>query len=179
MRRQSTPILSAFLSFWLATSTLGLVPVRGAARNTEVDDLLGAWKLTYTSPDGKDRECVIALSREGTALRGDYWDGKTTRPANNVGVQRGELSFSVDGRYVGKVYTLTYKGRRINDALQGAVHWKYGWASGSFAFVGKRLARRVAMTTGCPRPGCPVVMPQDVLTGDFADPHVRAAKRIA
>jgi hypothetical protein len=144
MRRQSTRILSAFLSFCLVTCALGIVPVRGAARNNGVDDLLGAWKLTYTSPDGKARECVITVSSDGTVLRGDYWDGKTTRPANNVSVERGELSFWVDGKYMRKVYTLTYKGRRSGDGLRGAVQWKYGWASGSFDFTGQRLARRVA-----------------------------------
>jgi hypothetical protein len=134
-------IVCAFLTFGLATCALGLVPVRGAARNTDADDLLGTWKLAYTSPDGKARQCVVAVSRAGTVLRGDYWDGKMTRPANNVGVDRGELSFWVDGKYVGKVYTLTYKGRirGDRDTLRGAVHWKYGWASGSFDFVGKRL----------------------------------------
>jgi hypothetical protein len=158
MRRQSTRILSAFLSFGLATCALGLVPVRGAVRNAEVDDLLGAWRLTSTSPDGKARECVIALSWQGTVLRGDYWDGKTTRPANDVGVERGELSFWVDGKYLGKVYTLTYKGRRTGDALRGAVHYKYGWASGSFDFVGQRLSRRVATMPGCPGPGGPAAV---------------------
>jgi hypothetical protein len=163
------------LSFGLATCALGLVPALGAARNAELDDLLGSWKLTYTSPDGKARDCVIALSRDGAVLRADYWDGKTTRPANGVSVDRGELSFWVDGKYVGKVYTLTYKGRRSGSALRGAVHWKYGWASGSFDFVGKRLDRRVAAMPGCPGPGSPAAALRDVLAKEPADPHVRIA----
>jgi hypothetical protein len=175
MRRQSTWIFSAFLSFWVATGALGLFPVRGAARNTEVDDLLGTWKLTYTSPDGKARECVIALSWQGSVLRGDYWDGKTTRLANNVGVERGELSFGVDGKHLGRVYTLTYKGRRAGDGLRGAVHWKYAWASGSFDFVGKRLAGRVTTMRGCAGPGGPAAAPRDELARAPEAPQVRIA----
>jgi len=144
MRRQSTRSLSVFLSLWLATCTLGLVPVRGATGDPRVDDILGAWKLKCTSPDGKARESVLVLRREGTVLKGDFWDGKTTRPARNVAFERGELSFGVDGKYAGQVYTVTYKGRPRGDALRGAVHWKYGWASGSFGFVGERITQSVA-----------------------------------
>ena len=144
MRRQSTRSLSAFMSLLFATCAVGLVPLRGVAGDPPVDDLLGAWKLRYTSPDGKARESVIALSREGMVLRGDYSAGKTTRPARDVGFDRGELSFWIDGKYAGKTYTLTYKGRPRGNTLRGAVHWKYGWASGSFDFVGERIARSVA-----------------------------------
>jgi hypothetical protein len=117
-----------------------------------VDDLLGVWKLTFTSPDGKARECVLALSREGTALRGDYSADNTTRPARNVAFERGELSFWVDGQYAGQAYTLTYKGKPRGNSLKGAVRWKYRWASGSFAFVGERIARQVATAPGSRRP---------------------------
>jgi hypothetical protein len=152
MRWPSTRICCALVFFGLATCGLGLVPVWGAGGRTEVDDLLGSWKLNYTSPDGKARECVVALYQQGPMLRADYWDGKTTRPANDVAVARGELSFWVDGKHLGRVYTLTYKGRRRGDGLHGAVHWKYGWASGSFDFVGKRVAKHVtagAMPATC------------------------------
>jgi hypothetical protein len=137
------------MTLGLSTYLLAAVPVGGATGNSEADGLLGAWRLNYTSPDGKARECIIALSHDGTALRGDYWDGKTTRPANSVALDRGELSFWVDGRYAGRRYTLTYKGRRNGDALRGAVHWKYGWASGSMDFVGKRI---VTVSSARPSP---------------------------
>ena len=144
MRRQSARSLSAFLSLLLAICGLGLVPVRGEAGDPRVDNVLGAWKLKCTSPDGKVRECVVVLRREGTVLKGDYWDGKTIRPARNVGFERGELSFGVDGKYAGQVYTLTYKGRPRGDAVRGTVYWKYAWASGSFGFLGERIPQSVA-----------------------------------
>src|SRR5262245_45864086 len=145
MRSHLARRLAALLSIGIATCALGLVPVRGSTRTAEVDDLLGSWKLNYTSPDGKARECVITLSRAGAGLRGDYWDGATTRLANDVGIDRGELSFWVDGKHDRRAYKLTYKGRRKGDTLRGAVYWKYGWWSGSFDFTGKRLAKRVAV----------------------------------
>jgi hypothetical protein len=132
------------MSLLLAAAAVGLVPMRGQAGDSQVDDILGTWKLKYTSPDGKARESVIALSRAGAALRGDYSAGNVTRPANDVGFNRGELSFWIDGKFAGKVYTLTYKGRRRGNVLRGAVYWKYGWANGSFDFEGKRIAQGVA-----------------------------------
>jgi hypothetical protein len=140
----------------------------GAARNAEVDDFLGTWKLNYTSPDGKPRECVIMLSWQGTVLRGDYSDGNTTRPANDVGIQGGELSFWVDGKYAARTYTLTYKGQLRGDSLRGAVHWKYGWASGSFDFVGTRLGKRVATSQECPGLGGAAAASRDVRAGGLA-----------
>ncbi len=144
MRSRSTWGLCAFMSVLLAAGAVGLFPASGAARDPQVDDLLGTWKLKYTSPDGKARESVIALSRQGTALRGDYSASNVTRPARDVGFDRGELSFWVDGVYAGQVYTLTYKGKPRGDVLRGVVRWKYGWASGSFNFEGKRIAQNIA-----------------------------------
>jgi hypothetical protein len=144
MRRRSTRSLSVFLSLWLATCLLGLVPVRGASGDPRVDDVVGTWKLKCTSPDGKARDSVLVLRREGMVLKGDLWDGKTTRAVRYVAFERGELSFAVDGKYARQVYTVTYKGRPQGDALRGTVHWKYGWASGSFGFVGERIGQRVA-----------------------------------
>src|SRR6516162_6205025 len=131
MRRQSTRSVSASVSLLVATCGLGILPGFGVASDPQGDDLLGAWRLTFTSPDGKARESILTLSRQGTALRGDYWDGKTTSPARDLGFERGELSFWVDGKYAGRTYTLTYRGRPRANALRGAVRWKYGWASGS------------------------------------------------
>jgi hypothetical protein len=148
MRRPSTRRLCGFMFLLLATCAGAFVPVHvsGAAGNPQLDDLLGAWKLKYTSPDRKARECVIAISKEGTALRGNYSADRTTRAARDVGFDRGEVTFWVDGVYAGQAYTLTYKGKPRGDVLRGVVRWKYGWASGSFNFEGKRIPQRVATT---------------------------------
>jgi hypothetical protein len=91
------------------------------------------------------------LSRLGGVLQGYYTSDEGTRAARDVGFERGELSFGVDGSYAGRTYTLTYKGKPRANSVRGAVHWKYGWASGSYAFVGERLSQKVAMSDG-PRP---------------------------
>jgi hypothetical protein len=151
MRLHSTRERSAVLVLGLATCIAGLVPAWGATREAHVDEILGTWRLKSTSPDGEKRELILVLSRPGGVLRGVYTADQVTRPARDVGFARGELSFGVDGTHGGRAYTLTYKGKPRADSLRGAVHWKYGWASGSFAFVGERLGRKVAMSDG-PRP---------------------------
>ena len=145
MRRQSTRSLSVFLSLLLATCVLGLGPALAATGDSQVNDVLGAWKLKCTSPDGKPRECILVVSREGAVLRGDYSVGRTTKPARYVVFERGELIFGLDGKYAGQVYTVTYKERPREQLAPG---WrstrKYGWASGSFDFLGEGIAQGVA-----------------------------------
>jgi hypothetical protein len=119
--------------------SLGLASVRGESGISQVDDLLGTWKLNYTTPDGKARGCVLALTRDGSFLTAQYTAENVTRSARNVEFNQGELSFWVDGTYARRPYTLNYRIRRRGDTLGGEVRWKYGWASGSFDLVGERV----------------------------------------
>lgn len=95
------------------------------------------------SPDGKKRECVLAISREGKALSGTCTSDGVTRAAKTVVFAQGVLSVRVDGAYVGQVYGLTYKGKPVGDTFHGMAHWSYGWASGNFAFRGQRMTEKV------------------------------------
>jgi hypothetical protein len=120
---------------------VGLASVRGESRSSQVDDLVGTWKLKYTTPDGEARGCLLAVARDGTVIRADYTADNVTRPARSVAFDQGELSFWVDGLYARRPYTLNYRMRRRGDALRGSIQWKYGWASGSFDLVGERVSQ--------------------------------------
>ena len=113
----------------------------------KAEDPVGAWKLSCVSPDGKQRECVVTVYREGSALKGDYAADGVTRPAKNVVFDDGVLSVDVDGKFAGQSYGLNpYKGEYhgVENALQGSVRWSFGWASGSFPFEGERIKQQVA-----------------------------------
>ena len=111
----------------------------------KAENPVGAWKFTSVSPDGKHRECVVTVYREGTALRGDYTTDGVTRPAKNVAFDDGVLSVDVDGHFAGKAYNFSLTGEyHEGDALQGSVRFSFGWASGSFAFEGERIQQEVA-----------------------------------
>jgi len=110
----------------------------------KAEDPVGAWKLMCVSPDGKHRECVVTVYREGAALKGDYAADGVTQPAKNVAFDEGVLSVDVAGKFAGQEYGLTYKGVPRGDALQGLVRWSFRWASGSFAFEGERIKQHVA-----------------------------------
>ena len=129
----------------LVTCATGVVhgPCQVVTR-IRAEDPVGAWKLRCVSPDGKQRECVVTVYREGAALKGDYISDGVTRPAKNVGFNDGVLSVDVDGKFASQSYGLTYKGVPRGDALQGLVRWSFGWASGSFAFEGERIKQQVA-----------------------------------
>ena len=102
-------------------------------------DAIGSWKLTCVCPDGKSRDCVIKISKEGQALRATYRADGVTRAARTVAFNRGVLSVEVDGHFAGSKYGLTYKGRPEGNTFCGDVLWKYSWASGKFAFKGERV----------------------------------------
>ncbi len=107
-------------------------------------DPVGAWKLKCVPPDGKPRECIVTVFREGDELKGQYLADGEARPAKKVAFDEGVLSIEVDGKFAGQKYGLTYQGAPRGDALQGSVRWSFGWASGTFPFDGERLEQRVA-----------------------------------
>ena len=110
----------------------------------EADDPVGTWVLKCVSPDGKRRECVVTVFKEGAILKGLYTADGETRPAKNVAFDEGLLSVEVEGKFAGQNYGLTYKGVPRGAALQGTVRFSFGWASGSFAFEGERIEQQVA-----------------------------------
>jgi hypothetical protein len=108
------------------------------------DDPTGAWKLKCVPPDGKARECIVIVAREGKSLQGTYSADGVKRAVKEIAFDRGILSVRVDGEFAGQSYGLTYRGKPAGDTLCGTVRWSYGWASGSFAFEGERIAQTVA-----------------------------------
>src|SRR4051794_6489216 len=90
-----------------------------AAGGETGDDPVGHWKLRCVSPDGKARECVVMVCREGRALKGTYAAEGVTRPAKGVAYDQGVLSVRVDGEVAGKAYGLTYTGKPRGDVLRG------------------------------------------------------------
>lgn len=102
-------------------------------------DPIGTWKLTYTCPDGNVRDCVLTVTREGQGLKASCRGEGGNRAARAVTFRDGILTVQVDGQYAGAGYQVTYRGQIEGDGLRGDVGWSYLWASGSFAFEGKRV----------------------------------------
>jgi hypothetical protein len=117
-----------------------------AAKGCMAAEPIGAWKITCVSPDGKNSECTVDVSRDCQAWRATYEAESETRAPQDVTFENGELCFRVDGKFAGQTYNLTANGRPQGETLKGTVRWSYGWASGSFAFRGERVAEQVAST---------------------------------
>lgn len=145
MRRRKTWVtcgaMLVLLAVWAFDAGDG---ANEAGTGSKAEDPVGAWKLTCVAPDGKHRECVVTVFRQGAALKGDYTTDGVTRPAKHVAFDDGVLSVEVDGKFAGQAYGLAYKGTPRGDALHGLVRWSYGWASGSFAFEGERIEQEIA-----------------------------------
>jgi hypothetical protein len=123
----------------LAVVLLTICPLLSACKAAPPEDPVGTWKLTCVCPDGKSRDCVISVSKEGEELEATYKADGVTRAARSVAFARGILSVEVDGKFAGSRYGLTYKGRPEGDTICGDVYWTYTWASGTFAFKGERI----------------------------------------
>ncbi len=108
------------------------------------DDPIGTWTLRCVPPDGKSRECVVTISRDGNGLKGLYVADGKKRLAKEVALDQGVLSVKVDGEYIGQAYKLTYQGTVRGNAMRGTVQWSYGWASGRFGFEGERVVDEIA-----------------------------------
>jgi hypothetical protein len=145
MTRTKTWVKCGALLVVLAACTCDVLnETRDAAAIAQSDDPVGTWKLRCVSPDGKNRECLVTLFRNGAAMNGEYTTDGVTRRAKNVTFDEGVVSIEVDGRFGGQPYGLTYKGTPRCEAMEGSVRWSFGWASGSFPFRGERVEQQVA-----------------------------------
>jgi hypothetical protein len=145
MPRNLTPKACGVVFSLVAVCAYGALQTTGdVGKGDQAEDPVGAWKLKCVSPDGKPRECIVTVFRDGAALKGNCTAEGVTRPAKSVVFDEGILSVEVDGKFAGQAYGLTYKGVPRGDALQGSVRWSYGWASGSLAFEGERIEQQVA-----------------------------------
>ncbi len=144
-RRRKAWVIGGLTAFLLVFSILG-VTRRSAPADVVIDpdDPVGAWRLKCIPPDGKPRECVITVIREGDTLRATYKADGETRPAKRAVFEDGYVILEVDGKFAGQAYGLVYKGAPKSHALSGTVRWSFGWASGTFPFSGERVAEAVA-----------------------------------
>ena len=122
-----------------STSTSTPTPTPTCETRPADGDPVGTWKLSCVCPDGKARDCVILVSREGQELKATYRADGVSRAARAISFDQGILSVKVDGDFAGSKYVLTYRGRPGTDSMCGDVGWSYLWASGSFTFKGERI----------------------------------------
>ena len=145
IRRRKAWVICGLAAFLLVFSIMGATRTSAPiAAVVDPHDPVGAWRLKCVPPDGKPRECVVTVIREGDALRADYTADGDTRPAKRAVFEDGHLILEVDGKFAGQAYGLTYKGAPNSDGLSGTVRWSFGWASGTFPFSGERVAEAVA-----------------------------------
>jgi hypothetical protein len=120
------------------------ITLLASAGAAPIADPVGVWRLKCIPPDGKPRQCVVTVSREGRALKGTYSAEGVTRPVEGIAFDEGELRVRVNGDFGGQTYRLTYTGRPAGDTLTGSVRWSYGILGGSFPFEGRRIGQQVA-----------------------------------
>jgi acetyl esterase/lipase len=128
----------------LAKRVLVLVAVTGVfamtARAADQNDVIGNWKLTYEPGEGQTRTPVLAVSKDGSDLKGECVDGDQTSAVKDVRFKDGKLRFRRDGQYNGAPASATFEGQVKGDAIEGQGRWEYQGMSGSFPFAGEREA---------------------------------------
>ncbi len=124
----------------LVVSSVLASAATGAAQAPSNQDLVGAWNVTLTSPQGT-HPSVFTIKDEAGQLAGSVALGPQTAPVavktSDSGVT---LSFTVD--YQGQPLPVVLSGKLADGALKGTVDYGSGAAAGDFE------GRRAGAATG-------------------------------
>jgi acetyl esterase/lipase len=126
------------LGEWLAANQL-LARSAGQSAAAGEEGAVGTWKLTYNPGDGQ-HEATLAVTKEGSGLRGQFADGGGKFDVTKIEFKGGRLVFSTRTERDGEKATATFEGKVTGGAIEGEAGWEYQGMRGSFRFEGKRQA---------------------------------------
>jgi putative heme-binding domain-containing protein len=143
MRRIATIVLATRISWMLCAASFvpGIATAFADEKSEEVNPV-GAWRLKFSTADGKDHAPLVKVSREKERLKVEY--ESQTPAADKLVVKSAEyneggLIFTV----VAGDATVTFRGKIEKDAIRGEANWEYQGQTGTFEFAGLR-AEQVA-----------------------------------
>jgi hypothetical protein len=111
-----TPLPRCWFVLLLLFAWTGPTPLRGAD-----EPLDGAWKWTFTMPDGARITPRVRLSRQGDVLRGTAMVRGHEAPISDGRIQGDTVSWSVLREHDGHKVTTRYQGRWTGDIIKGTV----------------------------------------------------------
>jgi hypothetical protein len=109
-----------------------------AKRGTDLDDVVGTWKLKLEGANGNPMESALKLSAEGEKLKGTYTGRFGEHPALDLKLDGDQLSWKVDAARNGRKFKGVYKAKLEGNAIKGNVEFDLGGSTGTMEFTGER-----------------------------------------
>jgi hypothetical protein len=113
-----------------------------AKRGTDLDDVVGTWKLKLEGANGNPIESTLKLSAEGEKLKGTYTGRFGEHPALDLKLQDDQLSWKVDAERNGRKFKAVYKAKLEGNGIKGNVEFDLGGSTGTMEFTGERGAAK-------------------------------------
>jgi hypothetical protein len=109
-----------------------------AKRGTDLDDVIGTWKLKLEGANGNPIESTLKLSAEGEKLKGTYTGRFGEHPAQDLKLEGDQLSWKIDAERNGQKFKGVYKAKLEGNAIKGNLEFDLGGNTGTMVFTGER-----------------------------------------
>jgi hypothetical protein len=110
-----------------------------AKRGSDLDDVVGTWKLKLEGANGNPMESALKLSAEGEKLKGTYTGRFGEHPAQDLKLEGDQLSWKIDAARNGRKFKGVYKANVQGNAIKGNVEFDLGGSTGTMEFSGERV----------------------------------------
>lgn len=109
-----------------------------AKRVVEPNDVVGVWKITVETPQGVV-EPRLTITNQGDKLHGDYVSPFGEREAQEVVLNDGELSWTIESDDDDDFdFQLIYRGNPRGNKIAGTCEFDFGGNTGEMDFTGER-----------------------------------------
>lgn len=109
-----------------------------AKRGTDLDDVIGTWKLKLEGANGNPIESTLKLSAEGEKLKGTYTGRFGEHPALDLKLEGDQLSWKIDAERDGQKFKGVYKAKLEGSTIKGKLEFDLGGNTGTMEFTGER-----------------------------------------
>lgn len=115
----------------------GVSPIT-ARRSVLAEDVVGKWKLAFTTPEG-DHTAEVNVALDGKQLDCEYrGDGGAKLQAERVSVKDNVFAFAIESPRDGDIVKVTFRGRPYGNKISGSFEYDFQGNVGEIEFTGKR-----------------------------------------
>lgn len=104
-------------------------------------DTTTTWDISFTTPDGVQRESSVTALTMGDKTYGWYSSDEYDLPAKELSSSDGEMTVSITVKTEdGETVDVTFRGATENDEISGEAEYNFRGDTGTFLFSGKRAS---------------------------------------
>jgi hypothetical protein len=129
-------------ALFVAFACLAMPVAAGDAGSKDVDrQIVGAWKLEFTAPDGVHRNPIVIVGRQYKTYTAWYVDGKEPQAFRDVQLQGDKLVGTIEPQEHPGITVTCESKLKAEDQCEGTATFKTksGGDTGSWTFTGQRI----------------------------------------